>query len=93
MRAMCERWCSSSKEVSPACQPRTDHLESFTHHTTVKPKSSFKDDIALLPDALPSPKTPASIAYRLDTKKKGKHEWMMVTFVPDDAGVSAGRLV
>ncbi|WVR05143.1 hypothetical protein IAU60_002155 [Kwoniella sp. DSM 27419] len=66
--------------------------ESFTHHTSVDPKGSYKDDIALLPSTLPSPKTPASFAYRLDSKDAGKHEWMMITFVPDDAGVRAKML-
>ncbi|WWC69360.1 uncharacterized protein I206_103299 [Kwoniella pini CBS 10737] len=66
--------------------------ESYTHLTTVKPKSTYKDDIALLPETLPSSKTPASFAYRLDTKDGGLHEWMMITFVPDDAGVRAKML-
>jgi twinfilin-like protein len=44
--------------------------------------------MSLLPSTLPSPKTPASFAYRLDSKEMGKYEWMMITFVPDDAGVS-----
>nr|XP_019002060.1 uncharacterized protein I203_05196 [Kwoniella mangroviensis CBS 8507]OCF65521.1 hypothetical protein I203_05196 [Kwoniella mangroviensis CBS 8507] len=66
--------------------------ESFKHLTTVQPKSTYKDDIALLPDTLPSTKTPASFAYRLDTKDAGKYEWMMITFVPDDAGVRAKML-
>ncbi|WWC61015.1 uncharacterized protein I303_103593 [Kwoniella dejecticola CBS 10117] len=66
--------------------------ESYTHLTTVKPKSTYKDDIALLPDTLPSTKTPASFAYRLDTKDGGSYEWMMITFVPDDAGVRAKML-
>ncbi|RSH94016.1 Twinfilin-1 [Saitozyma podzolica] len=66
--------------------------ESFTHLTTVKPKSSYKDDMSLLPSTLPSPKTPASFAYRLDSKEMGKYEWMMITFVPDDAGVRAKML-
>ena len=57
-------------------------------HDTIKPKSTYKDDITLLPPSLPSHKTPASFAYRLDSKEGGKYEWMMVTFVPDDAGVS-----
>lgn len=62
--------------------------ESFAHHTTVQPKSTYKDDIALLPPSLPFMNTPASFAYRLDSKEAGKYEWMMVTFVPDEAGVS-----
>ncbi|WVQ78383.1 hypothetical protein IAT38_000469 [Cryptococcus sp. DSM 104549] len=66
--------------------------ESFKHLTSVQPKGSFKDDIALLPPALPTPKTPASFAYRLDSKEGGKWEWMMVTYVPDDAGVRAKML-
>jgi len=61
--------------------------EEFKLHSTVSPKGSFKDDIALLPPTLPTPKTPASFAYRLDSKELGKYEWMMITFVPDDAGV------
>ncbi|WVF72078.1 hypothetical protein IAT40_006890 [Kwoniella sp. CBS 6097] len=66
--------------------------ESFKHHTTIDPKGNYKDDIALLAAALPSPKTPASFAYRLDSKDGFKYEWMMVTFVPDDAGVRAKML-
>ncbi|WRT67231.1 uncharacterized protein IL334_004197 [Kwoniella shivajii] len=66
--------------------------ESFNHLSTVQPKSTYKDDISLLKDTLPSPKTPASFAYRLDTKVAGKYEWMMITFVPDDAGVRAKML-
>ncbi|OXB38958.1 hypothetical protein LQV05_004060 [Cryptococcus neoformans] len=66
--------------------------ESFKHHATVQPKGSYKDDIALVPEMLPSPKTPASFAYRLDSKDSGKWDWMMVTFVPDDAGVRAKML-
>ncbi|KAK8869701.1 hypothetical protein IAR55_000269 [Kwoniella newhampshirensis] len=66
--------------------------ESFKHLTTVDTKQDFKADISLLPPALPSPKTPASFAYRLDSKEGGKWEWMMVTFVPDDAGVRAKML-
>ncbi|WVQ98815.1 hypothetical protein IAU59_005946 [Kwoniella sp. CBS 9459] len=66
--------------------------ESFKHHTTIDPKGSYKDDISLLADTLPSPKTPASFAYRLDSKDGFKYEWMMVTFVPDDAGVRAKML-
>ncbi|WWC89937.1 uncharacterized protein L201_004866 [Kwoniella dendrophila CBS 6074] len=66
--------------------------ESFQHLTTVQPKSTYKDDISLLPDTLPSTKTPASFAYRLDTKDAGKYEWMMITYVPDDAGVRAKML-
>lgn len=50
-------------------------------------KGDFKEDVALLGPTLPSPKTPASFAYRLDSKEGGKYEWMMITFVPDDAGV------
>lgn len=69
----------------------TNPLESFKHLSTVNTKSTFKDDISLLPDTLPTPKTPASFAYRLDSKEGGKWEWMMVTFVPDDAGVSVYR--
>lgn len=65
-----------------------DRLESFNHLTTVKPKGSYDADIELLPGTLPSPMTPASFAYRLDSKEMGKYEWMMITFVPDDAGVS-----
>lgn len=65
--------------------------ESFKHITTVSPKGSFKDDMAELPGTLPTPKTPASFAYRLDSKEMGKYEWMMITFVPDDAGVSFSR--
>lgn len=63
-------------------------VESFSHLTTIKPKSTFKEDMSLLGPALPSPKTPASFAYRLDSKEGGKYEWMMITFVPDTAGVS-----
>ncbi|KAI9638053.1 uncharacterized protein MKK02DRAFT_42435 [Dioszegia hungarica] len=66
--------------------------ESFKHLTTVAPKSTFQDDIALLPETLPSPTTPASFAYRLDSKEGGKYEWMMITFVPDTAGVRAKML-
>ncbi|KAK4687479.1 twinfilin, partial [Tremellales sp. Uapishka_1] len=66
--------------------------ESFKHLTTVDTKSSFKDDIALLPSMLPTPKTPASFAYRMDSKEFGKWEWMMITFVPDDAPVRAKML-
>jgi hypothetical protein len=62
-------------------------LETFKHHSTVDVKGSFKDDVALLGPTLPTPKTPASFAYRLDSKEGGKYEWMMITFVPDDAGV------
>lgn len=62
-------------------------LESFTLHKTISPKSTFKEDISLLSETLPSPTTPASFAYRLDTKESGKYEWMMITFVPDSAGV------
>lgn len=69
-------------------QADCDIPESFKHHTTVNVKGSYKDDVALLPEALPAPKTPASFAYRLDSKELGKYEWMMITFVPDDAGVS-----
>jgi twinfilin-like protein len=61
--------------------------ETFKHHSTVDVKGSFKDDVALLGSTLPTPKTPASFAYRLDSKEGGKYEWMMITFVPDDAGV------
>ena len=81
----------SSKEASHSSLNRIDILvESFTHHTTVQPISTYKDDISLLPPTLPSEKTPASFAYRLDSKEMGKYEWMMVTFVPDNAGVSPG---
>ncbi|WWD16035.1 hypothetical protein CI109_100460 [Kwoniella shandongensis] len=66
--------------------------ESFKHLTTVSTKGDYKSDILLLPSTLPSPKTPASFAYRLDSKEGGKWEWMMVTFVPDDAGVRAKML-
>ncbi|KAL7424123.1 Twinfilin-1 [Cryptotrichosporon argae] len=66
--------------------------EAFTHLTTLKPSGSYKDDISLLAPALPSPKMPASFAYRLDTKEGGRYEWMMVTFVPDDAGIRAKML-
>jgi hypothetical protein len=61
--------------------------ETFKHHSTLDVKGSFKDDVALLGPTLPTPKTPASFAYRLDSKEGGKYEWMMITFVPDDAGV------
>ena len=67
--------------------------ESYKHHTTVKTKQDFKDDIAQIPSLLPAPKTPASIAYRLDTKEMGKWEWMMITYVPDDAGVSVSDII
>jgi hypothetical protein len=53
----------------------------------VNTKGDFKEDVALLGPTLPTPKTPASFAYRLDSKEGGKYEWMMITFVPDDAGV------
>ncbi|OCF41449.1 hypothetical protein I317_04750 [Kwoniella heveanensis CBS 569] len=66
--------------------------ESFKHHTTIDPKGNYTDDIALLAEALPNPKTPASFAYRLDSKDGFRYEWMMVTFVPDDAGVRAKML-
>lgn len=66
-------------------------VESFSHLTSVNVKGSFKEDIELLPPTLPSTKTPASFAYRLDSKQGGKYEWMMITFVPDDAGVSPCR--
>ncbi|ADV19486.1 Protein tyrosine kinase, putative [Cryptococcus gattii WM276] len=66
--------------------------ESFKHHATIQPKASYKDDIALIPQVLPSPKTPASFAYRLDSRDNGKWDWMMVTFVPDNAGVRAKML-
>jgi hypothetical protein len=56
-------------------------------HDTIKSQSTFKDDIELLPKSLPTPKTPASFAYRLDSKEGGRYEWMMITYVPDDAGV------
>jgi hypothetical protein len=64
------------------------HVEAFKLHTTIEPKSTFKDDITLLSSTLPTPKTPASFAYRLDSKEGGRYEWMMVTYVPDDAPVS-----
>ncbi|BEI91317.1 uncharacterized protein CcaverHIS019_0401370 [Cutaneotrichosporon cavernicola] len=66
--------------------------EAFKHVTSIPPKGSFSDDIALLPDTLPDKKTPASFAYRLDSKSLGAYEWMMVTFVPDNAGVRAKML-
>ncbi|KAL1405528.1 Twinfilin-1 [Vanrija albida] len=66
--------------------------ESFSHLTTVKPKGSYAEDIELLAPTLPSKQTPASFAYRLDSKSGGAYEWMMVTFVPDDAGVRAKML-
>ena len=69
----------------------TTLTESFKHHETVKTKGSYKDDIAMLSPTLPSPQTPASFAYRLDNRDGGSYEWMMITFVPDDAGVSASR--
>lgn len=73
---------------SNRAQSLTILTESFSHLTSVNVKGSFKDDIELLPPTLPSTKTPASFAYRLDSKQGGKYEWMMITFVPDDAGVS-----
>ncbi|RXK38585.1 hypothetical protein M231_04091 [Tremella mesenterica] len=66
--------------------------ESFQLHATLKVKETFNDDIALLPPSLPSPKTPASFAYRLDSKDSGKYEWMMITYVPDDAPIRAKML-
>ncbi|WVO13962.1 hypothetical protein L204_101587 [Cryptococcus depauperatus] len=66
--------------------------ESFKHLASVEPKGSFTDDISLLPPTLPSQRTPASFAYRLDSKAAGKWEWMMVTFVPDNANVRAKML-
>ncbi|ORY27213.1 hypothetical protein BCR39DRAFT_483792 [Naematelia encephala] len=66
--------------------------ESFKHITTVKPKGDYKEDTTLLAETLPNPKTPASFAYRLDSKELGKFEWMMVTYVPDDAAVRAKML-
>ncbi|ORX39984.1 hypothetical protein BD324DRAFT_247631 [Kockovaella imperatae] len=66
--------------------------ESYKVHETVKTKGSFKDDVTQLAGTLPTPKTPASFAYRLDSKDLGKWEWMMITFVPDDAGVRAKML-
>ncbi|KLT41749.1 hypothetical protein CC85DRAFT_286152 [Cutaneotrichosporon oleaginosum] len=66
--------------------------EAFKHVSSLPPKGSYTDDIALLVDALPNKKTPASFAYRLDSKSLGSYEWMMVTFVPDDAGVRAKML-
>ncbi|TYJ56629.1 hypothetical protein B9479_002721 [Cryptococcus floricola] len=66
--------------------------ESFKQHATVQPKGSHKDDIALVPATLPNLKTPASFAYRLDSKDAGRYEWLMVTYVPDDAGVRAKML-
>ncbi|TXT07113.1 hypothetical protein VHUM_03283 [Vanrija humicola] len=66
--------------------------ESFSHLTTVKPKGTYAEDIELLAPTLPTKQTPASFAYRLDTKSGGAYEWMMVTFVPDDAGVRAKML-
>lgn len=80
------RSCDALRRASG--QADSDAPESFKHHTTVNVKGSYKDDVALLPEALPAPKTPASFAYRLDSKELGKYEWMMITFVPDDAGVS-----
>lgn len=65
-----------------------NNAESFKLVTTVAPSGSYTDDIALLPPTLPTKKTPASFAYRLDSKVGGAYEWMMITFVPDDAGVS-----
>ncbi|EIW69377.1 hypothetical protein TREMEDRAFT_38993 [Tremella mesenterica DSM 1558] len=66
--------------------------ESFQLHATLKVKETFNDDIALLPPSLPSSKTPASFAYRLDSKDSGKYEWMMITYVPDDAPIRAKML-
>lgn len=73
-------------------QSRADHAEEYKHHDTVAPKGSWTDDVSLLSPTLPTPQTPASFAYRLDTKKGGLYEWMMITFVPDDAGVSHSAL-
>jgi hypothetical protein len=97
---MSERSCSLLKAVSVLRPYKPSALsklmamqESFSHIMTVKPKGNYKEDIALLPATLPSPKTPASFAYRLDSKEMGKYEWMMVTFVPDDAGVCSSCAV
>ena len=77
------------RETEMGLQQGGLQAESFKLHDTINRQSTFKDDIELLPKSLPSPKTPASFAYRLDSKDGGKYEWMMITFVPDDAGVSA----
>lgn len=83
--------CALSSSSSTAVGSLSPSLipESFTVVTTIPPQGSYSDDIALLPAALPTKQTPASFAYRLDTKAGGNYEWMMVTFVPDDAGVGA----
>lgn len=66
--------------------------DSFKLHTTISSEGSYTDDVALLPPSLPTKQTPASFAYRLDSKSGGAYEWMMITFVPDDAGVRAKML-
>jgi len=64
----------------------TMHADAFVLKTTVAPSGSFEEDVSILPkDA----KTCATYVYRTDEKKgsNGWH-WVLITFVPDHAGVS-----
>jgi hypothetical protein len=60
-------------------------LDEFVLKSTIPPSGSFRDDISLLPtDA----KICATYIYRTDEKmgNSGWH-WVLITFVPDHAGV------
>jgi hypothetical protein len=61
-------------------------IDAFVLKNTIAPSGSFEEDVASLPkDA----KTCATYVYRTDEKKgnNGWH-WVLITFVPDHAGVS-----
>jgi len=75
--------CASASALLRSISLSTD---AFVLKTTVAPSGSFEEDVSTLPkDA----KTCATYVYRTDEKKgsNGWH-WVLITFVPDHAGVS-----